>query len=129
MMIRESKTVISPERSRFVGHELVNIKNDIFEQLNIQKETLNFANCFDFIFFHARVQSVWGIMFSVCVCSRKGRQSGTSVGFTPGKWAYISHRAYARLFKVAKTMQNELSIDPRGTLVVYMYNAHARFTY
>ena len=38
---------------------------------------------------------------SVCVCSRKG-QSGTSVGFTPGNWAYISHRAYARLFKVAK---------------------------
>ena len=31
------------------------------------------------------------------------------------------------LFKVAKTMQNELSIDPRGTLVVY--NAPARFTY
>ena len=63
----------------------------------------------------------------VCVCSRKGRQSGTSVGFTPGNWAYISHRAYARLFKVAKTMQNEISIDPRGTLVVY--NAPARFTY
>ena len=40
----------------------------------------------------------------VCVCSRKGHQSGTSVGFTPGNWAYISHRAYARLFKVAKTM-------------------------
>ena len=35
---------------------------------------------------------------SVCVYSRKG----TSVGFTPGNWAYISHRAYARLFKVAK---------------------------
>ena len=35
----------------------------------------------------------------VCVCSRKGRQSGTSVDFTPGNWAYISHRAYARLFK------------------------------
>ena len=42
-------------------------------------------------------------------------------------WAYISHRAYARLFKVAKTMQNELSIDHRGTLVVY--NVPARFTY
>ena len=63
----------------------------------------------------------------VCVCSRKGHQSGTSVGFTPGNWAYISHRAYARLFKVAKTMQNELSIDRRGTLVVY--NAPTRFTY
>ena len=63
----------------------------------------------------------------VCVCSRKGRQSGTSVDFSPGNCAYISHRAYARLFKVAKTMQNELSIDPRGTLVVY--NAPARFTY
>ena len=50
----------------------------------------------------------------VCVCSRKCRQSGTSVGFTPGNWAYISHRAYARLFKVAKTMQNALSIDPIG---------------
>ena len=61
------------------------------------------------------------------VCSHKGRQSGTSVGFTPGNWAYISHWAYACLFKVAKTMQNELSIDPRGTLVVY--NAPARFTY
>ena len=35
--------------------------------------------------------------------------------------------AYARLFKVAKTMQNELSMDPRGTLVVY--NAPVRFTY
>ena len=66
----------------------------------------------------------------VCVCSRKGRQSGTSVGFTPGNWAYISHQAcffYASLFKVAKTTQNELSIDLRGTLVVY--NAPARFTY
>ena len=57
----------------------------------------------------------------VCVCSRKGRQSGTSVGFTPGNWAYISHRAYARLFRVVKTMQNALTIDPRGTLVVYMH--------
>ena len=42
-------------------------------------------------------------------------------------WAYISHRAYARLFRVVKTMQNALSIDPRGTLVVY--NAPAHFTY
>ena len=33
----------------------------------------------------------------------------------------------ACLFKVAKTMQNGLSIDPRGTLVVY--NAPASFTY
>ena len=63
----------------------------------------------------------------VCMCSREGRQSGTSVGFTPGNWAYISHRAYARLFRVVKTMQNALFIDPRGTLVVY--NAPARFTY
>ena len=53
----------------------------------------------------------------VCVCSRKGRQSGTSLGFTPGNWAYISHQAYAHLFRVVKTMQNALTIDPRGTLV------------
>ena len=63
----------------------------------------------------------------VFVCSHKGRQSGTSVGFTPGNWAYISHRAYACLFRVVKTTQNALSIDPRGTLVVY--NAPACFTY
>ena len=62
----------------------------------------------------------------VCVCSCKDRQLGTSVGFTPGNWAYISHRAYACLFNLARTMQNELSIDPRGTLVVY--NAPAHFT-
>ena len=66
--------------------------------------------------------------YSECVCVFSQKSSmGTSVGFTPGNWAYISHRAYARLFKVAKTMQNELSIDPRGTLVAY--NAPARFTY
>ena len=35
----------------------------------------------------------------VFVCSRKMHQSGTSVGFTPGNWAYISPRAYAHLFK------------------------------
>ena len=65
----------------------------------------------------------WGVCarMRVCVCSRKGRQLGTSVGFTPGNWAYISHRAYARLFRVANTIQNALSIDPRGTLVVYMH--------
>ena len=42
--------------------------------------------------------SVGGKYNCVCVCSRKRRQSGTSVGFTPGNWAYISHRTYARLF-------------------------------
>ena len=66
------------------------------------------------------------VIWSFPVCSRKDRQLGTSVGFTPGNWAYISHRAYACLFKLARTMQNELSIDPRGTLVVY--NAPAHFT-
>ena len=58
----------------------------------------------------------------VCVCVL-----ANVVGFTPGNWAYISHRAYARLFRVVKTMQIALSIDPRGTLVVY--NAPAHFTY
>ena len=75
-----------------------------------------------FILYTASYVLVW---LGVCD-SRKGHQLGTSVGFTPGNWAYISHRAYARLFKVAKTMQTELSIDPRGTLVVH---APARFSY
>ena len=46
----------------------------------------------------------------VCVCSRKGRQSGTSVNFSPDNWVYFSHRAYARVFRVVKTMQNAPSI-------------------
>ena len=44
------------------------------------------------------------------------RQVG--IHFTPGICPFV---------QVAKTMQNELSIDPRRTLVVY--NAPARFTY
>ena len=63
----------------------------------------------------------------VCVLAKVVNRGHPWVLLQATAWAYISHRAYARLFKVAKTMQNELSIDPRGTLVVY--NAPARFTY
>ena len=79
----------------------------------------------------AKVGKISGCDAHVCVCVCVFSQR-SSIGdirrvLLQGTGHTYHNRAYAHLFRVLKTMQNALSIDPRGTLVIY--NAPARFTY
>ena len=73
------------------------------------------------------------MLFCVCVCVcilAKVVNRGHPWVLLQATGHNVSHRVYACLFRVVKTMQNALnilSIDPGGTLVVY--NAPAHFTY